>query len=145
MILPYFNNIFKISEDVDLITPSPYCRIVLDVCDEMNCLITEDMQFCHTNVESSLRVLTFGAEKVVFALNDLNTNLDRFERRDLICGEPERVIQPNNIEIHNIAKDNGEDSYQKQKIIKFTPINGTRIELMRFETNFNSQKLPGTK
>ena len=97
-----------------------------------------------TTIESSIRVLTFGADRVSVAFNDQQLNIDRFERRDLICGAPERTIQPVNILTHSTANDiNEDDGYHNQRIIKFTPINGTRIELMRFTTVFQNQKLPG--
>lgn len=108
--------------------------------------MNEEMELVHgqTVIESSIRVLTFGADRCSVAFNDQMLNVDRFERRDLICGAPERTIHPVNILTHSSAEDiNSEDGYHQQRVIKFTPINGTRIELMRFSTTFQNQKLPG--
>ena len=124
-------------------TPSPYCRVIVEVCDEMRCLISESMSVEHTVVESSIKVLTFGAESVGVALNDEQLQIERFERRDLICGAPECTINPRNISTHSTAVDlNANQGYVKQRFLKFTPVNATKIELMRFTTNVEDQKIP---
>ena len=50
------------------------------------------------------------------------------------------MINPVNIRLHSIIKA-ATGGYEKQRILKFNPINGAKIEVMRF----NMQKNPNTK
>lgn len=130
----------KISEDINLMTPSPYCRVVIEAFDDINFLIDTEGNATSSVIETSIRVLTFGTDKLVLAFNDEQTNLTYFEESDLLKPETSEMINPVNIRLHSIIKA-ATGGYEKQRILKFNPINGAKIEVMRF----NMQKNPNTK
>ena len=74
----------QISEDTNLLTPSTYCRVVIEVFDEINFLIDSFGIIQSSQIESSIRSLTFGTDKVVLALNDEKANLNYFDEADTL-------------------------------------------------------------
>ena len=51
-------------------------------------------------------------------------------------------VNPINVRLHSIIKENT-GGYEKQRILKFNPINGAKIEIMKFNTQMKSDtKLP---
>ena len=80
----YFLLYFQISEDTNLLTPSTYCRVVIEVFDEINFLIDSFGMIQSSQIESSIRSLTFGTDKVVLALNDEKANLNYFDEADTL-------------------------------------------------------------
>ena len=53
--------------------------------------------------------------------------------------EKRETIDPVNIRLHSIIKA-ATGGYEKQRILKFNPINGAKIEVMRFNTQKNPKK-----
>ena len=45
----------QISEETNLLTPSPYCRVLLDVLDEVNCTLDCNASVLSSTVETSIR------------------------------------------------------------------------------------------
>jgi hypothetical protein len=134
----------KISEDTNLLTPSTYCRVVIEVFDEINFLIDSFGMIQSSQIESSIRSLTFGTDKVVLALNDEKANLNYFDEADTLKHEKEWSINPINIRLHSVIKENT-GGYEKQRLIKFNPINGAKLEVMRFNTQMRDDaRLPLT-
>ena len=88
----------QISEETNLLTPSPHSRAIIDVFDEVNCQLDSAGSVLSSTVETSItwvffeflnilfylcfRLLSFGTDKIAVGLNDTKIDVSSFPEED---------------------------------------------------------------